>query len=63
MEFKLTKCLSQLAQVLEGAEDQQRLEQQTRKKLQRLHAQFSDAQIHLEETTAKNFELEKKQRK
>nr|CAB3264151.1 unconventional myosin-XVIIIa [Phallusia mammillata] len=52
-----------ISQIQEEADDQHRIEQQTRKKLQRLHAQLSDAQIHLEETNSKNFELEKKQRK
>ena len=50
-------------QFQEELEEQQRQEQQSKKKLHRLYAELSDAKIHLEETTAKNFELEKKQRK
>nr|XP_026692375.1 unconventional myosin-XVIIIa isoform X2 [Ciona intestinalis] len=52
-----------IMQLNEEVEDRDRVDQQNRKKLQRLNAQLSDTKIHLEETLAKNHELEKKQRK
>ena len=64
LEFKSsTQKHFQLIQLQEELEDQQRLESQSRKKLHKLNAELSDAKIHLEETTVKNHELEKKQRK
>lgn len=53
----------QVLQLHEEIEDHQRLENQSKKKLHKINAELGDAKIHLEETAAKNHDLEKKQRK
>ena len=53
----------QLLQMQEEVDDHVRLESQNKKKIHKLQSELGDLKIHLEETVAKNHELEKKQKK
>jgi len=52
-----------LLQMQEEVDDHVRLESQNKKKIHKLQSELGDLKIHLEETVAKNHELEKKQKK